>query len=332
MDKDRKLDHINLALQSQTPGGTADQRFWYEPVLSAHPSSHSLEFNFLGKKMGVPMWVSSMTGGTQMARTINHNLASACKEFGMGMGLGSCRKLLEDHKHFEDFNLRPILGDDLPLFANLGIAQAEYLLRDHKFHLADQLIDRLNADGLIVHINPMQEWMQPEGDLVTEDPLTTIKKVLDHAKYPIIVKEVGQGFGPESLRQLLKLPLAAIDFGAFGGTNFSQVEILRRDTLEREKYEPLVRIGHTAEEMLNVVNNLVSSGASIACTQLIISGGIQNYLDGYYLTSQSLLPAIYAQASAFLKHSQGDYEPLRKFVAGQIEGLKMARAFLKVRK
>ncbi|GAP69116.1 isopentenyl-diphosphate delta-isomerase [Bacteroidales bacterium 6E] len=332
MEKDRKLDHINLSLQSQTPGSSADQRFWYEPILSAHPSTQNLEVGFLKKTMKAPLWISSMTGGTQMARTINHNLSMACKEFGLGMGLGSCRKILEDNTHFEDFNLRPIMGDDLPLFANLGIAQVEYLLKDQKFHLADQLIDKLNADGLIVHINPMQEWMQPEGDLVTEDPLTTIKKVLDHVKYPIIVKEVGQGFGPESLRQLLKLPLAAIDFGAYGGTNFSLVELFRRDEPEKQKYEPMVRIGHTADDMLNIINNLVSSGATIECKQLIISGGIQTYLDGYYLIAKSQLPAIYAQASAFLKHSQGEYEPLRKFVAGQIEGYKMAHAFLKVRK
>lgn len=332
MDKDRKLDHINLALRSQTAGNTADQRFWYEPMLSAHPSNQSLDVRFLGKKMKVPIWVSSMTGGTQMARTINYNLAMACKEFGMGMGLGSCRKLLDDDTHFADFNLRPIMGDDLPLFANLGIAQVENLLKEKKFYLADQLVDRLNADGLIVHINPMQEWMQPEGDLVAENPLTTLKRVLDHAKYPVIVKEVGQGFGPESLRQLLKLPLAAIDFGAYGGTNFSQVELLRRDEPERNKFEPLVRIGHTADEMLNIINNLDNSGASMACRQLIISGGIQTYLDGYYLVSRSQLPAIYAQASAFLRHSQGGYEPLRQFIAGQIEGYKMAHAFLKVRK
>ncbi len=332
MDKDRKLDHINLALQSQTPVSSADQRFWYEPILSAHPSINNLEVRFLKKTMKAPIWVSSMTGGTQLARTINHNLARACKEFGLGMGLGSCRKLLEDNTYFEDFNLRPIMGDDFPLFANLGIAQVEYLLKDQKFHLADQLIDKLNADGLIVHINPMQEWMQPEGDLVTKDPLTTLKKVLDHVKYPIIVKEVGQGFGPESLRQLLKLPLAAIDFGAYGGTNFSLVELLRRDEHERQKYEPLVHIGHTADDMLNIINNLEISGATIECKQLIISGGIQTYLDGYYLITKSQLPAIYAQASAFLRHSQGEYEPLRKFVAGQIEGYKMAHAFLKVRK
>ena len=332
MDKDRKLDHINLALQSQTPGSSADQRFWYEPILSAHPSINNLEVPFLKKTMKAPIWVSSMTGGTQMARTINHNLARACKEFGLGMGLGSCRKLLEDNTYFEDFNLRPIMGDDFPLFANLGIAQVEYLLKDKKFHLADQLIDKLDADGLIIHINPMQEWMQPEGDLVNEDPLTTLKKVLDHVKYPIIVKEVGQGFGPESLRQLLKLPLAAIDFGAYGGTNFSLVELLRRDEHERQKYEPLVHIGHTADDMLNIINNLEISGATIECKQLIISGGIQTYLDGYYLITKSQLPAIYAQASAFLRHSQGEYEPLRKFVAGQIEGYKMAHTFLKVRK
>jgi isopentenyl-diphosphate Delta-isomerase len=109
------------------------------------------------------MWVSSMTGGTKMAHTINHNLARACKEFRIGMGLGSCRKLLDDDTYFEDFNLRPIMGDDLPLFANLGIAQVEILLAENKLDQIKRLVEKLQADGLIIHINPLQEWMQPEG-------------------------------------------------------------------------------------------------------------------------------------------------------------------------
>lgn len=331
MEKDRKLDHIKLAFESQTSQNEADQRFDYEPLLSGHPAQMPMTFSFMGKTLGAPMWVSSMTGGTKMARTINHNLARACNEFRMGMGLGSCRKLLDDDTYLDDFNLRPIMGHDLPLFANLGIAQVEVLLAENKYDQIGKLVDKLQADGLIIHINPLQEWMQPEGNLIKVPPIETIEKLLDKANFPIIVKEVGQGMGPESLLRLLKLPIAALDFGAFGGTNFSLVELLRQDEGNREKYEPFIRVGHTASQMLDLVNQFAETRNNLKCNQLIISGGIRSYIDGYYHVSRSKLPAIYAQASAFLKHSQGDYEPLQRFIAGQIEGYRMARALLKIR-
>lgn len=331
MEKDRKLDHIKLAFESQTLQNEADQRFDYEPVLSGHPTDAPMEVSFCGKTLGAPLWVSSMTGGTKMARIINHNLARACKEFRIGMGLGSCRKLLDEDTYFEDFNLRPIIGDDLPLYANLGIAQVEIMLAENKLDQIKRLIEKLEADGLIIHINPLQEWMQPEGNRIINPPIETIERLLEKVSYPVIVKEVGQGMGPESLLKLLQLPLAAVDFGAFGGTNFSLVELLRQDEGNIEKFEPFIRAGHTAGQMLDMVNHLAETRNDLKCGQLIISGGIRSYLDGYYHVSRSKLPAIYAQASAFLKHSQGEYEQLRRFVAGQIEGYRMAQALLKIR-
>ena len=151
---------------------------------------------------------------------------------------------------------------------------------------------------------------------------------MEKIDFQLIVKEVGQGFGPRSIRRLMQLPLTAIEFGAFGGTNFSKVEIQRNTIIQQELHQPFVNIGVTAEEMVNLINELVSNGDKFACNQLIISGGIHNYLDGYYLTQKSLLPAIYAQASAFLKYSQGDYFELQQFVSAQIEGFRMAKSYL----
>ncbi len=330
MEKERKLSHIKLTFDSQTPQHLADQRFDYEPLFDSPVSATSLSTGFLEKTLKAPLWISSMTGGTEIARTINHNLARACAEFGLGMGLGSCRKLLDSDTHFEDFNLRPVIGYDLPFFANLGIAQIEELLAKNETGRINSLVDKLHADGLIIHVNPLQEWIQPEGNIIKESPLKTIERFLEKSAFPVIIKEVGQGFGPESLLKLLQLPLAALDFGAYGGTNFSVIELKRRNE-EFEKYEPFTRIGHTAFEMLETVNRLADTHKNLRCKQLIISGGIGNYLDGYYLVSRSKIPAIYAQASTFLKHSQSDYESLQKFVTGQIEGLRMAKQFLKIR-
>jgi isopentenyl-diphosphate delta-isomerase len=329
----RKRDHIELAFQSQVGADALDSRFYYEPMLAAHPGPEAWpSFSFLGKTMRIPLWVSSMTGGTQLARTINHNLARACRDFGMGMGLGSCRSLLFSDETLPDFDVRSLIGDDLPLYANLGIAQVEQLIAQNDLPRMAALVDKLQADGLIIHVNPMQEWLQPEGDVLQYPPLDTIRRVLDAVDYPVIVKEVGQGFGPESLRQLLQLPLQAVDFAASGGTNFAMLELLRSDPAQQAIFQPLAHIGHSAAEMVHFANQIAGeTGDQIQCGQIIISGGVRHFLDGYYLIEKIQLPAIYGQASGFLQHARGNYEDLHSYVASQVKGLELARAFLKVR-
>lgn len=329
----RKKDHINLALKSQIAQASLDNRFYYEPLLSAHPKKGSLpEFQFLNKTMKTPLWVSSMTGGTLMANTINHNLAKVCQEFGMGMGLGSCRQLLRSDEYLKDFDVRKEIGYNLPLYANLGIAQLEQLLDNNETFLIDNLLDKLQADGLIVHINPLQEWLQPEGDRFMYPPIETIMRLMDVAKYPIIVKEVGQGFGYHSLKTLLQLPIAALDFAANGGTNFAKLELLRSDESLQHIYEPVAHVGHSANDMVNMTNLILEElGDKVRCQEIIISGGIKTFLDGYYLTQKLNTTSIYGQASGFLKHAMGDYDALYHYVDAQVQGLELAQAFLKIR-
>lgn len=330
----RKKDHIDLAFASQTLVNEMDTRFMYEPMLSAHPGDDTIpESDFLGKRVRLPMWVSSMTGGTKMAGIINRNLARACNEFGMGMGLGSCRIIMDDDTYFPDFDMRSIIGDHLPLYANLGINQLEILLENKQAEKLMILVDKLKADGLIIHVNPFQEWFQPEGDRLKRPPIESMQEVLEIVDFPVMAKEVGQGMGMESLRALLKLPLAAIEFGAFGGTNFAKVEMLRNSEQPKELYEPLSLIGHDAAQMVDMINHILDeeTGQDIRCNQLIISGGIKSFLDGYYLIKKSKMPAIYGQASTFLKYAREDYDILREFVQQQILGLQMAYAYLRVR-
>jgi len=327
----RKKDHIALAFSSQVEAALADRRFTYEPMLGAHPGVEAEPFTFLGKTMRAPMWVSSMTGGTALARTINTNLARACREFGMGMGLGSCRILLEHPQYFADFDMRGVIGDDLPFWANIGIVQLESMLADGSHHRLGELVAKLRADGLIIHVNPIQEWLQREGDVLKHPPAETIEKFLALTPMKIMVKEVGQGMGPASIGRMLSMPIAALELAAFGGTNFARAELARGDSQKQALYAPLSLVGHTAEEMLGVINTLAGSSQPPACRQIIISGGIGSFLDGYYLISKSVLPAVFGQASAFLRYAQGSYDDLRQFVAGQVNGLNFAKAFLSIR-
>lgn len=328
----RKRDHIELAFRSQVGTDSLDPRFYYEPLLSSHPSEITSSSIFLGKNLNNPIWVSSMTGGTELAKTINHNLARACKDFGMGMGLGSCRGLLNSDEYLKDFDIRSIMGNNLPLYANLGIAQVEQLLINDQGEQIFRMMDKLRADGLIIHVNPMQEWLQPEGDRFTQPPLQTIEEYLSVTDRPVIVKEVGQGMGYASMKALFQLPLAAVDFAASGGTNFAMLELLRSNPEKQNIYESLARIGHSAEEMVTMTNSIKEElGEKMICKEVIISGGIKNFLDGYYLINKLNLSCVYGQASGFLKYARGDYQELYDYVQSQVDGLALAKAFLKVK-
>lgn len=327
--KDRKKDHINLAFESATGDRNRDTRFNYEPLLTTHPiPGTSLDSYFLGKSFKFPIWVSSMTGGTGIARDINRNLARACNDFGLGMGLGSCRKLLTSDEYLEDFAVRSYIGDQ-PLYANLGIAQVIELIDAGSTSLIEEMLKKLETDGLIIHVNPLQEWMQPEGDHIYKmSPLEAIKRLLDLTNTKIIVKEVGQGMGPESVKSLLSLPIAALEFGAFGGTNFAKLEALRDG--EKEDIDPICFVGHTPLEMIKNIRE-ISNSKKLECKEFIISGSVQTYLDGYYYNE--LLPhnSVYGQAAGFLKHALGSYDDLAEYVDQQTRGYSLAMRYLEVK-
>lgn len=334
MQETRKRDHIELTQKAQTLSSEADSRYFYEPLLSAHPDSLTdISTTFLNKKMSAPFWISSMTGGVGEARHINQNLARVCREFSLGMGLGSCRSLLESDQYFEDFNLRPILGSELPFFANLGIAQVETLVHTNSTKKILDLLNRLDTDGLIIHVNPLQEWFQPEGDKFQFSPIDTIEKLtraFEGSDKKIIVKEVGQGMGPKSLKALLDLPISAIELASFGGTNFSKLELMRSVGAKNKDIDSLSRVGHTSLEMISFLNNLLAAKPAYIEKQIIISGGIDNFLDGHHLQELLNFTSVIGMAKSFLSRSE-NYEELKSFTHAQIEGLKMARAYLHVK-
>ena len=328
---DRKKDHIDLAIESATLASTKDDRFYYEPMLSSHPSEDTkTAVRFLDKTFKVPVWVSSMTGGTGIAKTINENLARACKDFGLGMGLGSCRKLLDSDEYLVDFDVRQYIGDQA-LYANLGIAQMSALIQKKDLTPVQKIIGKLKADGLIIHVNPVQEWLQPEGDLIAgPTPIQVIAETLERLNCKIIVKEVGQGIGPQSLLALMKLPLAAIEFAGYGGTNFAKLENLR-DPLTQTT-DPICYVGHDPDEMIDMVHKILDTHMDEArCTEVIISGGVKNYLDGYYYNQRLKCNSIYGQAAGFLKHAHGSYDELAYYVDQQVKGYQFAQSYLSIK-
>lgn len=327
----RKDHHIELALKSQN--AQTDPRFYYEPMLAPHPKKEEVWETFIGvKKMRFPIWISSMTGGTQKSNEINKRLATTANRFGLGMGVGSARIAVEDSSKVKDFDLRKFLGEEAPFYLNLGIAQIEKLLRNKEIYKVERLREKLTADGFIIHVNPLQEWMQPEGDTIYDAPIDTISAFLEAtSEAPLIVKEVGQGFGYESMEALLRLPLTAIEFAASGGTNFSKVE-LQRNEIKNKFLNSFIAVGHDASEMVEMLNRAIAeSGQKLKCHTAIISGGIKNFLDGYYYIQKAKMNALYGQASEFLRYALQSQESLDEFTKYQTEGLLLARTYLRIK-
>ena len=320
----RKEDHLSMAQESQTSAEKVDSRFYYEPLMSAHPEKIKNTSHFGSWEFSLPLWISSMTGGADHANTINSRLASACEEFSLGMGLGSLRPLLDDRQARTDFDVKHLMPSR-PLFGNLGIAQIEALLGENNKNKIHDLVHELNLDGLIIHVNPLQEWFQPQGDRFKHPPLETIEQFLSDTRYPVIVKEVGHGMGPQSLEALMRLNLLAIEFGAFGGTNFSLLESKRGS-----EENGFIFVGHSAIEMVGFVQSIQAKSQIFKTKHFIISGGVKDLLSGYFL-SQKLPGSLVGMANSVLVPARLGESELKNYLLGQQKQYALAEAFLKVR-
>lgn len=324
----RKKQHMKLVEKSQLRREVVDSRFNYEPLFSSHINKNKT-FRFLGNKIGAPIFISSMTGGSKKSERINKIIASAAKKFKLPMGLGSLRPYIEN-RHVQSFNIRKDIGDEVLLFGNLGIAQIEQLLNRKEIFKIDKAIEELELDGIIIHINPLQEWVQPEGDRLMNPPIITLEKVLPLLKTKIIIKEVGAGFGRESLKSLLQLPIDVIDLSSFGGTNFTKLELLRDKKSIYKLNSPLINIGVTPDEMIKNLNQLFIEGLGLE-KEFIISGGIKNFLDGYYYNSILKSKSIYGYANNILKYAKKSEKSLYEFLTYEIKNYCFAQNFLQIK-
>jgi len=182
--------------------------------------------SLFGKSLRTPLLISSMTGGTAEAEAINRILAEGANELGIAMGLGSMRAAIEDNSLVSSYDVRD-LAPDIPLFANLGAVQLNY---GYGINECQRAVDMIEADALILHFNPLQEAVQPEGDGNFANLLPKIEAVCHLLPVPVIGKEVGWGFSEDAARQLVAAGVAAIDVAGAGGTSWSQVEMYRAPT------------------------------------------------------------------------------------------------------
>ena len=224
---ERKADHIRVNLEEDVDSGLISG---FESLHFEHNALPELDLDeidlsqeLLGKKLTAPLLISSMTGGTAQSGEINRNLAIAAQSSGIAMGLGSQRVAIEDPSLANTFNVRR-LAPDVPLFANLGAVQLNY---GYGADEAQRAVDMIEADALVLHLNALQEAVQPEGNTNFRDLLSKIEALVGSLTVPVIVKEVGWGISASVATLLVEAGVAVIDVAGAGGTSWSQVEMHR---------------------------------------------------------------------------------------------------------
>jgi isopentenyl-diphosphate delta-isomerase len=229
----RKVDHIRINLEEnvQFPNlttGLERYRFIHQavPELDINEIDTTVELFNNGKRLKTPILISSMTGGTEIARQINRNLAEAAQQARIAMGLGSQRAAIEHPELAATYAVRDI-APDIVLFANVGAVQLNY---GYGVEHMRRAVDMVAADALILHFNALQEAVQPEGDGNFKGLLPKIEEVCKSVGVPVIAKEVGWGFSDRAARQLADAGVSAIDVAGSGGTSWSEVEYHRAPT------------------------------------------------------------------------------------------------------
>ena len=223
----RKSDHIRVNLEENVRSGLTTGlerlRFEHNALPELDLRAVDTRLTFLGRQLNAPLLISSMTGGTKQARTVNRALAEAAQQTRVAMGVGSVRAAIEDPSLADTFAVREYAPDVL-LFANLGAVQLNY-----GYGLAEtqRAVELIEADALVLHLNALQEALQPEGDVNFSGLLPKIEAICRGLSVPVVAKEVGWGISPSVARRLVGAGVAAIDVAGAGGTSWSQVEMHR---------------------------------------------------------------------------------------------------------
>ena len=229
----RKADHIRINLdedvRSGLTSGLEHYRFIHQALPELNLEDVKLNLRLFGRELRAPILISSMTGGTEQAGRINRILAEAAQESGIAMGLGSQRAAIENPGLSGTFQVRNFAPDVL-LFANLGAVQLNY---GYGIEQCQRAVDMIEADALILHLNPLQEAVQPEGDTRFAGLLNRIEAICQALPVPVIMKEVGWGFSKQAARQLAEAGVTAIDVAGAGGTSWTQVEMHRAETKDQ---------------------------------------------------------------------------------------------------
>lgn len=267
----RKLEHLRICCSGEIEAGDAgfdDVRLVHNSLPECSMDRIDLSVRFIGHKFDFPLFISAMTGGHPDTTDVNCRLGEAAEHFNIGMGVGSQRAALENPDLEGSFTAVREAAPHAFLCGNLGAVQ----LREKGPEWADRAVEMIDAQALCIHLNPLQEAVQPEGDHNTFGCLETISELCNSSKYPVIVKETGAGISAEVAGKLWSAGASAIDTGGFGGTSWAAVEALRG------KDESLRQLGRDFTEwgIPTVVSLIEVCGEG---KLVIASGGLRSGID-----------------------------------------------------
>jgi isopentenyl-diphosphate delta-isomerase len=290
----RKDDHIQINLSQDVRSGIStglgSYRFIHQALPELDFAEIDLSLNLFGKKLAAPLFISSMTGGTDKAQEINQNLAIAAQENGIPLGLGSQRAALENPDLANTYQVRKYAPDIL-LFANLGAIQLNYGLSPQDCKRA---VEQVEADALILHLNSLQEAVMADGNTNFSRLANQINQVCNFLDVPVIVKEVGWGISKKTAELLHKAGVGAIDVAGAGGTSWTEVEMHRAESVAAQKTaSAFINWGIPTVESIKIVK------AALPEMPIFASGGLRNGLD--IAKSIALGAKIGGMASPFLK-------------------------------
>lgn len=304
----RKDEHIRICLHekvqaSQIKNGLEKYEFVHCCLPELDYKEIDISTTFLGHKLKTPLLISSMTGGTENGELINKRLAITAQKYGLAMGIGSGRVIIEKPEIAHTFKVRP-LAPDILLFANLGAVQLNY---GYSWRECLSLVEILEADALILHLNPLQECIQQEGDTNFKHLLPKIGRVCEKLPIPVIVKEVGNGISVEMAEKLLGVGVAAIDVAGAGGTSWAMVESKRAtNPLQKALGETFANWGIPTADCVAAI------ASKYPDIPLIASGGIRNGLEAAKLLA--LGADLVGFAYPFLKAAMTSMEALEGLV------------------
>jgi isopentenyl-diphosphate delta-isomerase len=285
----RKQQHVELTVTQDVnfrtkTAGFERWEFLHNALPEMNFSEVDTSLEFLGKKMALPLIISSMTGGYGDAARINRQLAEVCREKKIGMGVGSQRQALENTDFHRSYSIVRETAPEIPIIGNIGAAEVARL-RDVSSIL--KLSDMIHADAFAVHLNPLQELLQPEGSPDFAGVLKGIELLVNNLRLPIIVKEIGAGISANVARRLLNAGVTFIDVAGAGGTSWAGVEILRRNKRVSGKQTPKkVTAGDFSTQFwdwgiptVDALRQVCSLKQQHPSLKVIASGGIHNGLD-----------------------------------------------------
>jgi isopentenyl-diphosphate delta-isomerase len=271
----RKYEHLHINLTKDVQfeavsTGLENYRFIHQALPEIDAASIELSVSLFGKTLNAPLLLSPMTGGIKQAKRINRNLAQAAQEMGIAMGVGSQRTAIDNPDVVDTFQVREVAPDIL-LFANLGAVQLNY---GYGIEECRRAVEMIEADAIILHLNPLQEALQPEGQTNFIGLLRKIEQICRHLTVPVVVKEVGWGISETVARKLVEAGVAGLDIAGAGGTSWGEVE--RHRTLS-DNHSRIVKSfaawGIPTAESIQIVRLAAPE------ITLIASGGLRTGID-----------------------------------------------------